>query len=446
MKRRIPIDQLKPGMHVVGLDQSWFKTPIWIHRGVVKSQADVRKLKQAGVREVIIDSEEGLDVDCPSNDSALYDNLEPPPLSQERALMNSLTVNQQEPEKNSPEVSPLRPFNLMEFEERLRLAQEVRSEAIAAIKRVFEGIKTGVALEEGPLREVTQTLFECLKTGEECALADAQLQRMMQFDASLFSHAVDVCVLALIVGYRSNMKECQLHDLAIGALLHDVGQLRLPRNLLGKRGAFTPEERNLYVTHPKLGVSILSKTEAISDASRRIVLEHHERVNGSGYPWKRKGTTISPLAQLVGLVDRYDALVSKRGGRPPVPPALAVRRLYQLGIEGEFGMEWVETLVHCLGLYPVGSLVELSTGERGWVVSVNQADHMLPVVKVVWGSTREKLSSPSVVELSSYVAGNQPVRVARVLNPLEEGIQDDLCFVPEREYASSSSLSRLTHP
>ncbi len=437
MKRRIPIDQLKPGMHLLGLDQSWFKSPLWFHRGPVKSHADIRKLMESGVREVTIESEQNSDGQGSDNETTILGiqgGVEPssPMPSLAESHHENGCVHKEDVVRNYSDSS----FDLNIFEEELRLAQGVRTEAISSIKRVFEGIKTGVALESGPLQNVTQTLFDCIKAREGCVLADAQLQRMMQFNASLFSHAVDVCVLALVVGYQSKLSDQQLQDLAIGALLHDVGQLRLPRNLLFKKSTFSQEERNLYMTHPKLGASILAKTEDMSEASRRIVLEHHERVDGGGYPWGRKGKTISRLSQLVGLVDRYDALVSKRGGRPPLPPGLAIRRLYQLGIEGQFAMEWVEALVKCLGLYPVGSMVELSTGERGWVVGINQADHMLPRVKLVWNKTRKKLSSFRVVDLSEYQSGQKPVRVVRVLNPFEEGVQDELCFLPERQHVS----------
>ncbi len=437
MKRRILIDQLKLGMYVIGLDLSWLKSPFWSHRGLVKSHAVIFKLKQAGVREVTIDPEQGFDVDESSSEMNVCADLKNEEPSQVRDGVKLSHENRGEGELDESGPFLEKPFELAAFEEGVRLAQEIRSKAISAIKRVFEGINTGVTLDVEPLRDVTETLFDCLKAREGSVLADAQLQRMMQFDASLFSHSVDVCVLALVVGHRSQMTECQLQDLAIGALLHDVGQLRLPRNLLSKSRIFSKEERNLYLTHPKLGSSILSKAEDMSEASRRIVLEHHERVNGLGYPWGRKGNMISTLAQLVGLVDRYDGLVSKRGGRPPTPPAIVVRRLYQLGIDGEFSMEWVEKLVQCLGLYPVGSLVELSTGARGWVVAVNQADHMLPTIKLVWSHTREKLASPCLLDLSKYTSDNTSVRILRILNPFEEGIKDDLCFVPEMQHASS---------
>lgn len=437
MKRRIPLEQLTPGMHLLGLDQSWFKSPLWFHRGLVKSNAEIWKLKQAGVQEVTIDTEQGHDVQDPPGE-AVMPVAQGPGECSSTCTIEPHDENEKKAERDEAGGQQKEEwFNLDAFEEEMHLAQEVRAQAIHSIKRVFEGIKTGVALESGSLRDVTQTLFESIKARDGCVLADAQLQRMMQYDASLFSHAVDVCVLALVIGHRSQLSDQQLQDLAIGALLHDVGQLRLPRNLLFKKGAFSQEERNLYLTHPKLGASILDKADDIAEASRRIVLEHHERINGAGYPWGRKGTTISPLAQLVGLVDYYDALVSKRGGRPPLPPALAVRRLYQLGIDGQFAMEWVEALVQCLGLYPVGSLVELSTGERGWVVGINQADHMLPRVRLVWSKTRKKLISIRIEDLAEYCVNHKPVRVVRILNPFEEGIQDDLCFLPQMEHASS---------
>jgi len=194
MKRRIPVEQLKPGMHLLGLDQSWFKSPLWFHRGPVKSYADIRQLMKSGVREVTIDTEQGPDVQdsaCESGILKTQGSIEPSPMPGLAEMHHEPPGVSEEDEVNE---SLGKSFDLDTFEEELYMAQGVRSEAISSIKRVFEGIKTGVALESGPLQNVTQTLFDCIKAREGCVLADAQLQRMMQFDASLFSHAVDVCV------------------------------------------------------------------------------------------------------------------------------------------------------------------------------------------------------------------------------------------------------------
>lgn len=152
-----------------------------------------------------------------------------------------------------------------------------------------------------------------------------------------------------------------------------------------------------------------------------MVSEHHERIDGKGFPWKRSGDAIYPLAQLVGVMDRYDALLSRRGGRPPVPATLAIRCLYQLGLDGEFPLEWVNRLIQCFGIYPVGSLVELNTGEQGWVVDVNQAESMRLTIKVLWGPGREPLAEPRVIEISGSPGDGEKLRIQRVLNPFDSG-------------------------
>ena len=113
--------------------------------------------------------------------------------------------------------------------------------------------------------------------------------------------------------------------------------------------------------------------------------------------------------------------MSLRTGAPPFHGKLAIRQLYQLGLDGEFSMEWVAQLIQCFGLYPVGSLVELNTGEQGWVIDVNQADSMRPTIKVLWGPGHEPLPEPRIKELSDDPADGQKLKIQRVLNPSEIG-------------------------
>lgn len=425
MRKRISIDQLRPGMFITGVDQSWFKTPLWLHRQLIQSDGEVQLLKTSGVQTIFIDTELGRDVD---GDLSGSETDGEPSLGYES--QGEFSVGHEpgfEIHEQSWSCSHTgKPLPALSFQEDLAKAHEVREEAICAVERIFDGIKTGAPLEVTSLKDLTASLLHSVIEHESPMLTEIQLQRMRHFDHSLFSHAVDVCVLSVIVGLEAQLPWDELQDLAVGALLHDVGQLRLPRNLLLKSGIFSAQERKLFEAHPQLGAKILWDAQGISQKVQRIVAEHHERVDGTGYPWGRRGSQIGSLSQLVGLVDRYDALISTRGRRPPTPPALAVRRIYQLGINGEFPMNWVERLIRCISIYPIGSLVELNTGERGWVVSVNQEDRMRPTIKLLWDRKRKRMAEPVTVELSAFMDHDPTRKIQRVLNPIVEGVSEEL--------------------
>jgi len=421
-RKRISIKDLKPGMCVVGLDQSWLRSPLWVHRQVIKSDDDIATLRRSGVCEVDIDGG-GAPDDLPISDTADTESCsdrESPLSPVEETGSQSLEPRIDALPRNSDSTGK-EASSFDNFDEGLNAAREIRLEAISAVEQVFEGIKTGLVLQSHCLDQVTRLLIDSLEEHEHGLLAEIQLQRMKQFDKSLFAHSVDVSVLALVVGLRTGLGEDELRILAVGSLLHDVGQIRLPRNLMTKNRIFNSGERRLFQSHPKLGATIIAESEGMPVGIRRIVSEHHERVDGKGYPWNRSGSGIYPLAQLVGLIDRYDALISNRGGRPLVPPTQAIRRLYQAGIEGEFAMEWVDRLIHSFGLFPIGSLVELTTGEQGWVINVNQADSMCPTVKVLWGAGHVPLAEPRIIELTDYQIDRGKIKVQRVLNPLDFG-------------------------
>ncbi|MCZ6800576.1 MAG: DUF3391 domain-containing protein [Nitrospirae bacterium] len=427
MIKRISIDQLTAWMFVTKVDQSWLKTPFWIHRRLIKTKEEIHHFKDSGVEFVYIDTALGLDLEHDSTPADVLtscaDNVPDLERSESPCLIESHpegSVSQIQEEGLSSYPGPLR-----SFKEELADAREIRKETICTVQQIFDGIKTGVPIKMDSLRKVAETLIQSLVGRESPMLTEIQLSRMKQYDHSLYIHSVDVCVLSIIVGAEGKLTKAQLQDLAVGALLHDVGQIRLPRNLFVKVGTFTEQERKLWRAHSQLGAKVVGECDMVSYPVRRIVTEHHERVDGSGYPWEKSGTQISSLAQLVGLVDRYEALISTRGYRPATPPALAVRRIYQLGIQGEFAMDWVERLIRCFSIYPVGSLVELNTGERGWVVSINSADRMCPTVKLLWDKEHQKLFEPITIELSGLQDHSPERKIQRVLNPKIEGVTEE---------------------
>jgi putative nucleotidyltransferase with HDIG domain len=306
------------------------------------------------------------------------------------------------------------------LERELLLARTVQTEAMTAVESIFEGVKTGTPIDSAAVKQTVYTLLNNTLRSHDPLIA---LIHMRQYDANLFAHAVNVCVFALIVGRSQGFGKLQLESLGVGALLHDIGKLRLPRNLLRKQGIYTAQERRLIQQHPQLGIAILSQSHDIHEESRRIVLEHHERYNGSGYPAGLKELEISPLSEIVAIADMYDAMLSSREGRPPLPPAQAIKELYKYGLQGQCDRRWVERVIRCLGIYPVGSLVELNTGERGVVVQVHPADALRPAVKIIWDPAQQPYPRPLLVDLAaSHTEGPERI-ILRALDPTKENLQ-----------------------
>ena len=179
---------------------------------------------------------------------------------------------------------------------------------------------------------------------------------MQQLDTRLYAHSVDTCVLSLIVGAAKGYLVDQLEILGLTALLHDVGLMRLPQNLLRKQTPLTPQERQIFQTHPQLGETILNESPDLDPDIRLSVSQHHERINGSGYP----AGLISPvpLAQIVGICDVYSELVTGHGDEPTHTPSLALRRIVTFGEEGLFDPILVELIIQALKLDQYKELYE----------------------------------------------------------------------------------------
>jgi HD-GYP domain-containing protein (c-di-GMP phosphodiesterase class II) len=390
--KQIPIDALLPGMYVVSLDRPWTKPQI-LADNRIECPEDVSRLKQHGIRYVTIDPTLGKNTENAAEETGV-------------------ATQQASQDAGARHIS-----KLAGLEEDLGRAQTARAEAETMVQSVFEGIKTGSPIDSLVVKETVKSLMDNILQDYAPLLC---VLHMRQYDANLFAHAVNVCVFALVIGKSQGFDKQRLESLGLGALLHDVGMLRLPRNLFRKQGVYTIQERQLIRQHPRLGAAILAAARDIREDVCRTIAEHHERIDGSGYPAGLKGLQIFPLSEIVGIVDIYDALLSGRVGRPALPPAQAIRELYKYGLQGQCDRGWVGRTIRCLGIYPVGSLVELSTGERAVVVVVNPSDALRPTVKIVWDPTGLVYPQPQTVDLCAVVEHAKERTILRALDPVKE--------------------------
>jgi putative nucleotidyltransferase with HDIG domain len=451
--KTIMIDQLKPGMFIVGMDQPWHRTPFLFHKRLIRHQEDIDLLRRHGIKKVKIDPNRDLDLEADSSEEALQPdgaekNTEPlqPPGTQKDSLPSdaqdtaaaphpshevkpTLLEEAPQPARNAEgNAAQLKPPVSQEELPQLNVsmqavaAQATYTEAICSMERMFEELEAGIIPRPNTLRIVVTNVLSRVLDDSASMLSLLFLQKMQRFDRTMASHALDICILSLIVAHAYGVAEGELEALGAGALLHDIGYIRLPRNLYRKSHDLTEQECTMMQQHPALGLAILRDAKEDRDAVVRIVVEHHECINGSGFPHNLKGGSLSVLAQLVGLVDTYDGMVSHRGGRPAMLPHDAIRQLFRLGDTGRFVKDLIQAVISSVGVYPIGSLVLLNTAEQAVVVRMNSQQRLKPVVKVITGPQGGSYLTPIRVDLGAQAAGASVRTITKVLDPVQERV------------------------
>jgi HD-GYP domain-containing protein (c-di-GMP phosphodiesterase class II) len=399
--KQISIDRLIPGMFIVDMDVPWYRTPFLSHKRLIKDLATIQTMKQYGIRMVTIDTSKGKDVQTDTA-KAVSGAQEGAP-SEQVAVETSVGV--------TPPAQP-----------QAAAPHALYAEAQEAVERIFADLEQGLPPPPAATKAIVSKVLTQILGDRTALMTQLAVQKVKQFDRSLAAHALDTCVLSLVVAVESGLDETMQAHVGAGALLHDAGYVRLPRNLVRRRDECSEQERVLLQQHPKLGIALLAEGAGVHEEVRRIVVEHHERGDGSGFPAGQKSGSISQLAKIVGIVDWYDGMVSRRGGRPAMLPHDAVRQLFLAGERGQFEKALVEMVIRSVGVYPVGSLVRLNTGEQAIVVGVNPEQRLKPLVKITGGPQGESYANPAQVDLAEQAQDRGVRTVLRVLDPVQERV------------------------
>lgn len=397
MKKRIPIQELRPGMFIAGLDQSWFKTPFLRHQWRIKREDEISLLRSYGIQEVIIDTERGAGA---ASETPPAPPFPPSPLPSQASVVSGNPATRPDPSE-------------------IESARMLRAEAISRLDMLFHDMHMEDPLHLEEARRIVATLLSGMLEHQAAMLSLIQMRR---FDPNLASHGVDTSVLAIAIGQVQQCAVSRLKALGLGALLHDIGQLRLPLNILRKATPYTERDFKLMRRHPEMGYAMLSPSQDFPEDATRIILDHHERLDGSGYPQQLKGEQISELTQIVSIADTYDAQISGRCGHPPVPPARALAELYRAAIAGQYHLYLVQRLIQLLGVYPIGTLVRLNTGELALVVWVPSHDRLHPTIKLLKDPLGHPYPDHELIDLSTQQDGAPPRNIIEALDPQQEGL------------------------
>jgi HD-GYP domain-containing protein (c-di-GMP phosphodiesterase class II) len=257
-----------------------------------------------------------------------------------------------------------------------------RNQAVVQIKQAITHLTKKVADKKINIVNINQTITNIVDQLLENKDIVYNLADIRSVDNYLFSHSVNVCILSVMTGIALQYNRNQLEDLAKGALLHDVGKAMVPYEVLNKPGKLTPEEFDEIKKHPGYSLEILRKNPGVSSVSRIIAYQHHEKCNGEGYPAGLTGKDIMDASQIVGMADMYDAITSDRCYRGAMPPNEAYELISASG-DYYFKFDIVKTFLDQIAAYPVGSFVELSTGEIAVVIENKKGYSLKPKLRII---------------------------------------------------------------
>lgn len=257
--------------------------------------------------------------------------------------------------------------------------EQTKVKAVAAIKKTFDTITRTKSINTAEFRPVIEDIIGELLHNRNAVL---HMTDIRAYDDYTFGHSINVCIYSAFVGVALGYSEARLKDLALGAILHDIGKVLVPTEILNKPARLTEAEMDIVRQHAAAGFEILRKSPEFSSVAAHVAFQHQERLNGSGYPRELKGEEIHEYARIAAIADVYDALTSDRPYRQGMLPHEAYEYMSaNAGIEFDYHL--LKIFFKRMALYPVGTILQLNTGEIGIVVQVLPELSLRPVVKIL---------------------------------------------------------------
>ncbi len=384
---KVDVNELTIGMYVSGLDRPWSQTPFPLQGFYLRDLGEINQLK-ALCHYVYIDVEKGRGpisanlktIAAPTKKTTTRERVNSftetlAPLKIQRGLYRDVTPLQRE----------------------VKQARQLHQKVYDAVVEVMEQLEKN-QFDDLSLGETKRVASEMVDSVVRNPDAFTWLSRVQEKDEYTYSHAVRSSVWAILFGRHIGLPKRDLDVLAMGVLLKDVGKVMLDAALITNLDR-SAEEEALYESFVELGCEILRKTQGVEPRVIAVVKTHCERLNGTGFPHGLSGDKIPLLGKIAGIVTYYDHVTNPRGSRDPIAPSKAVAKLYELR-NIQFQEELVVEFIRAIGLYPTGTLVELSTGEVAVVVEQNFERRLKPKVIVVLDTLKQPLSEYLLLDLA----------------------------------------------
>ncbi len=411
--RKIPVSDLQPGMYVSKLDRPWLESPFPFQGFLIESREQLTILRTT-CQYVYIDEDRTAGGGGPGSGrkTPSRDSNRPVTLTMERTDLTGLGWRGRE-----------------SFRHDMRKVLSSRGKLHRHVQHMLADARFGRSVDTREVRILVRELVDVAVTNPAAALWLTNLETKHEYTAS---HCLNVCILAVVFGLHLGLSKESIEELALGALLHDIGKMRTPVSILDKPGLLTEDEFDIMKKHPVDGFNILRKHKDISEKSLEIVQLHHERINGHGYPFGLKGDEIPVHVRIVAIADVYDDITSNRVYHEGIPAHTGLNMMFHWAPR-DFGEDMMQEFIRCIGIYPIGSLVELNSGALGIVMSTNPASRLRPIVMLIRDVEGKPYDRRPLINLATPATrGGEPKwSIKRVVDPKQYGI--DLGRIAEME-------------
>lgn len=425
MIKKIDIAELMPGMYACGVERPGSGSVLFFTNSMLVKKEDIEKFSLTGYAYVYIDevaaSRYASRPVPPKKEAVKEKEREKPPEKTEPTGVISdagcvapevLAINAAAPEEPADGAK-----NKTSFDAELKNAKKIRVEAVGLVSKFMHDVKTGKAIEPTIIKE---TVYKMVDSVFNNADALTSLARLKNFDDYTYTHCVNVSILSIALGRQMGLGRKAIEFLGTGAIIHDIGKMLVPEDIFRKPSSLTLYEFEEMMKHTLHGAKALSGQDGIDESSTQVVLAHHEKYDGTGYPNKLRGSEIHLFARIAAVSDTYDAMTSKRIYHGALLPEHALSKIFML--KGRhFETEIVERLIRCIGIYSIGTTVELNTGEIGVVVRQNSNNPLRPVVMLLLQRNKRPYKSPFELDLAS----DENTAIIGTRNPSSFGIDAD---------------------
>jgi putative nucleotidyltransferase with HDIG domain len=391
---------LEAGMYVSSLDRPWLETPFSLQGFRLESETDVLRLQEY-CQYVYIDSTKSV-----QDPTIIRRKVRNRPRKSTQQLFTNRTLKKYRDGSDWGEEYP-----------KAQVAVQALSEGI---DEIFGRIVKGGSLDMVRVKKSVEPMIDSISRNPDACI---WLARMKQEDQYTYQHSLGASIWAVALGRQLGLPKSDLRSLAIGGLLFDVGKLGVEAELLNTGRPLTDDEFQQVRNHVKLGVEMIAGSGLMNQDVIDMITYHHERHDGSGYPEGIRGDDIPVFARIAAIVDCYDAITSHRSYARAIPPSTAIKMLYEWK-DIDFQGELVEEFIQAVGIYPAGTLVELSSGEVGVVVAEYRTRRLRPRVMVLLDENKQSLPEIKTIDLLSQkeTAAGEPLNITGSLEPDAYGI------------------------